>query len=178
MSMLSLQMMPTLLGQYRELGFLRRLRTTPASPRQLLTAVLLEMLAVSLVVGLVMLGLPLVVGVGHLPRLAIMALVLVPTAITFLAMGSFVAAVIPSSRVAGGVGAALSAVMWFFAGMWYPRALFPGWLAAIADWVPGGAAATAMTDAAAGTVHWQPFACFAIWAVVSLVGAARFFRWE
>lgn len=48
-SMMALQMLPTLLGQYRELGYLRRLRTTPVSPWQLLGAMVILMLLVTMV---------------------------------------------------------------------------------------------------------------------------------
>lgn len=59
-SMLALQMFPILLGQYRELGYLRRLRTTPASPWQLLGAMLVLMLSVTMAVGVIMVAVPLV----------------------------------------------------------------------------------------------------------------------
>ncbi|MDO5682419.1 MAG: ABC transporter permease [Propionibacteriaceae bacterium] len=178
-SMLALQMLPTLLGQYRELGYLRRLRTTPVSPWQLLGAMLVLMLGVTLAVGAIMVIIPLVVGVGDWTRAPAMLGVFVPATCTFLTLGALIAAVIPSSRVAGGMGAALAAVMWFFAGMWFPRAQFPAWLATVADWTPGGAAATAMTNVAVGGVPgWQPFVCLALWFGVSLFLAIRAFRWE
>lgn len=178
-SMLALQMFPILLGQYRELGYLRRLRTTPASPWQLLGAMLVLMLSVTMAVGVIMVAVPLVVGVGKIAQAPAILGVFLPTTLAFLAVGALIAAVIPSSRVAGGAGAALAAVMWFFAGMWFPRALFPDWLAAIAAWTPGGAAATAMADVAVGTgPGWQPFACLTVWFVAALVIAVRAFRWE
>ncbi|HLS34102.1 MAG TPA: ABC transporter permease [Brevibacterium sp.] len=178
-TLLALQMMPMFLGSYRESGFLRRLRATPAHPANLLTAIVLLVLAITLAVGLLILSLPLIVGVGDPVRLTVAALVLVPCAITFLALGAFLAAVIPNPRVASGVGAALAAVMWFFAGMWYPRAQFPDWLTTVADWTPGGAAATALTHTAHGLeVGWQPFVCLAVWTVAGLLVAVRTFRWE
>lgn len=177
--MMALQMLPVLLGQYRELGYLRRLRTTPVSPWQLLGAMLARMLLGTMAIGVLMVIVPLVVGVGEVGRAPAVLGVLLPTTAAFLAIGAVIAAVIPSSRVAGGAGAALGAVMWFFAGMWFPRALFPSWLSAIADWTPGGAAAAAMTDVAVGAAPgWQPFLCLALWFVVSLAIAVRAFRWE
>lgn len=178
-SMMALQMLPTLLGQYRELGYLRRLRTTPVSPWQLLGAMVILMLLVTMAIGVLMVVVPLVVGVGEVGRAPALLGVLLPTTAAFLAVGALIAAVIPSSRVAGGAGAALAAVMWFFAGMWFPRALFPDRLSAIADWTPGGAAAAAMTDVAMGSAPgWQPFLCLAFWLVIPLVIAVRAFRWE
>ena len=178
-TLLALQMMPMFVGSYRESGYLRRLRATPAHPASLLAAIVLMVLAIILAVGVVVLFLPLVVGVGDPGPLALAAIVLIPCAITFLALGAFLASIIPNPRVASGVGAAMAAIMWFFAGMWFPRAQFPGWLATLADWTPGGAAATLLTDAAHGQgLGWQPLACLTVWTVVSLWVSLRTFRWE
>jgi len=178
-SMLALQMMPMFIGQYRELGFLRRLRTTPAHPRDLLAAVLALVLAISVVVGLVLLTFPLMFGVGAVGRFALELLLLVLVAAAFLAFGSMLAGVIPNPRVASGVGAAAAAVMWFFAGMWFPRALFPDWLATISDWTPGGAAASVLGAAAAGqTIGVQPLLALGLWTVLGFAVAIRSFRWE
>lgn len=179
MTSLALQAMPTVLGQYRELGFLRRLRTTPAAPRQLLTAVLLLTFGVVMVVGVLMGAYPLFFGLGRASSLGWAVLVLVPASGAFLAVGAMLAAVIPSSRVAGGTGAALAAVMWFFAGMWFPRARFPDWLSRIADWTPGGATATALTQALQGQpLTWQPLVCLLLWTASCFMVAVYSFRWE
>lgn len=178
-TLLALQMMPMFLGSYRESGFLRRLRATPAHPANLLAAIVLMVLAIILAVGLVILFLPLVVGVGDAGYLAVAAFVLVACAITFLALGAVLSSVIPNPRVASGVGAAIAAVMWFFAGMWFPRAQFPAWLAEVADWTPGGAAATLLTSAAHGQdLGWQPFICLTVWTAVGVLVSVRTFRWE
>jgi len=170
--------MPMFIGQYRELGFLRRLQTTPAHPRDLLAAILALVLVISLVVGLVLLTFPLLFGVGVAGRLALQSLLLILVAASFLAVGSMLAAVIPNPRVASGVGAAVAAIMWFFAGMWFPRALFPGWLATISDWTPGGAAASVLGGAAAGqTIGAQPLLALGLWTLVGFVIATRSFRW-
>lgn len=179
MTLLALQVMPMTLGQYRELGFLRRLRTTPASPRQLLTAVLLLAFAVTIAIGVLMGVYPLFFGLGSATRLAWLVAALVPCSAAFLAVGAMLAAVIPNSRVASGVGAALAAVMWFSAGMWFPRAQFPDWLARIADWTPGGAAATALSQALlGGPFSWQPLVCLLVWTAGCFVVALCTFRWE
>lgn len=178
-TMLALQVLPMLVGQYRELGYLRRLRATPAHPWQLLAAMLTLILLLSLSVGVVMAVIPLVVGVGDVARLVLFVVALVPVCLSFLSVGALLAAVIANPRAASGVGAALAAVMWFFAGMWFPRAQFPDWLARLADWTPGGAAATLLTGAAHGTpVGWQPLVCLAAWAVACALIAVRTFRWE
>ena len=178
-TMLALQMMPMTLGNYRELGFLKRLRTTPAHPAQLLAAVLGLMLVMTMLVGAFLALFPLIFGLGQIGRALLMIVLLLPCAAAFLGLGALLAAVIPSPRVASGVGAALAAVMWFFAGMWFPRALFPEWLASGAAWTPGGAAASLLEQAAgAGTIAWQPLAILLGWAVLGFAIAIRTFRWE
>lgn len=178
-TMLALQMMPMFIGQYRELGFLRRLRTTPAHPRDLLAAILGLVLVISVVVGVVLLALPLVFGVGVVGRLGMQLVLLVLVATSFLGVGSMLAGVIPNPRVASGVGAAVAAVMWFFAGMWFPRALFPEWLASVSSWTPGGAAASVLDAAAAGqSIGAQSLLALGLWTVGGFAIAARSFRWE
>ncbi len=175
-SMLALQMMPMVLGNYRELGFLKRLRTTPAHPGNLLAAVLALMFAITALVGSLMVLFPLAFGVGQVGRQLLSLALLIPVAAAFLGLGSLLAAVIPNPRVASGVGAAIAALMWFFAGMWFPRAMFPDWLAGIADWTPGGAAATLLTTAASGgTLHrsrWSACSAGRRWASGSRCAAS------
>ncbi|MDJ1371534.1 ABC transporter permease [Gulosibacter molinativorax] len=175
----ALQIMPLILGQYRENGFLRRLRTTPVHPGQLLFAVLAMVFIVVVAASLFMLGFPMLFGEGSLSALPSQIFVMLVTAASILAVGTMLAAVIPSAKVASGVGAVVAIVMWFFAGMWVPRALFPDWVAAIADWTPGGAAATLMSNASLGIeLGWQPFLALVLWGVGSVLVALQTFRWE
>jgi len=176
---LALTVMPQIVGSYRELGVLKRLRTTPASPGALLTAVVGLMAAVSTVVTLIMVLVPAALGVGLPGNTAVFALMTVLSMLAFLALGAMLAAVIPSSRVASGIGSAVSVVMWFFAGLWFPRAQFPDWLLVIADLTPGGAAARGMLDATLGAaVGWQPIAVLVGWTLLGVAVAVRTFRWE
>lgn len=87
--------------------------------------------------------------------------------------------VLPIAKVASGVGAVVAIVMWFFAGMWVPRQVFPDWLARIADWTPGGASATLLTNAGIGAeLGWQPFVCLVLWGLGGFLVAVRTFKWE
>jgi ABC-2 type transport system permease protein len=176
---LALTYMPQLVGSYRELGVLKRLRTTPASPGALLTAIVGLMAAVSTGVALTMVLIPAALGVGLPGNTAVFALMTVLSMLSFLALGAMLSAVIPSSRVASGVGSAVAMTMWFAAGLWYPRAQFPDWLLAIADLTPGGAAARGMLDATYGaSVGWQPIAVLVGWTLLGVAVAVRTFRWE
>lgn len=181
-SMVGLVLLPQLLGDYRELGFLRRLRTTPASAADLLKACLTLMGALCLVAALVITVVPLLFGVpGAVSPLRYAVAVIASTA-AFLALGTVLSAVIPNPKAASGVGTAVAATQWFAAGMWYPRALFPEWLTTLTNLMPGGAAAQLMGDAMTGAgsateLGTGVLVCL-VWAVVGVVVALRTFRWE
>lgn len=175
----ALQIMPLILGQHRDNGFLRRLRTTPVNPGQLLIAVLAMVFLVVVGVCLFLLVFPLFFGEGKLSALPSQIIVMLITGLSLLAVGTMLAAVIPSTKVASGVGAVVAIVMWFFAGMWVPRQAFPGWLEAIANWTPGGAASTLINSASLGeTLAWQPFLCLVLWGLGGLLIAVQTFKWE
>lgn len=173
-------LVPSYLSTYRERGVLRRLATTPAPPRDLLTA----QLAVNL--GLLTAGsvLAVVAGVvafdvdwpGNVPGL-LLAFVLATFA--SFTIGLIIAAVSPNARVAQGIGMVVYFPMLFFAGVWTPGPTMPDTLRTIADFSPIGAASEAMLDAWLG--DWPTglhLAVLAGWAVVASVAATKLFRWE
>nr|NLD41222.1 ABC transporter permease [Actinomycetales bacterium] len=178
-SVLGLTVIPAILGSYRETGVLRRLRTTPASPATLLAALFVLVGLAGIVVAAlivlisVMFGVPLPQGLGWFVVAVLLSL------LAFLALGTVLAAVVPNPRAAAGIGNVVAALMWFFAGLWYPRALFPDWLATIANLTPGGAAATAMTDATLGSAVAPSLVIVLLgWTVLGGLVAVRTFRWE
>ena len=178
-SVIGLTVMPVILGTYRQAGILRRLRTTPASPATLLAALFVLMALAGVVVGVLIVGIPAVAGTGMPANLGWFALAAVGSLLAFLAVGALLAALVPNPKAAGGIGNVVAALMWFAAGMWLPRALFPDWLVTLTDLTPGGAAAQAMLDATQGTsVGWAPYAVLAAWTMVAGFAAARTFRWE
>lgn len=178
-SLLTVQGMPTILAQYRTDGVLKRLRTTPVSPAVLLGAVMISLGAVTLVVAVAMVAIPTVLGNPPPGNVLAFALVTVLSLGAFLSIGGLVSALATNPRMATGVGTVLTFVLWFFAGMWVPRSVFPELLARIADLTPSGAASGAMLDALHGS--WPSLAQIAVlvaWTVVPAAVAARAFRWE
>ncbi|HHW83373.1 MAG TPA: ABC transporter permease [Actinomycetales bacterium] len=178
-SILGLTVIPMILGSYREMGVLRRLRTTPSSPGSLLAALFTIVTVVGLVVALLIVVIPALFGAGLPQGIGLFALAAVLSLLAFVALGVLLASVVRNPKAAAGIGNVFAALMWFFAGMWYPRALFPQWLAAVADLTPGGAAATAMSQATLGLeVGWQPFVVLLVWTAAAGWLATRTFRWE
>lgn len=181
-SMVGLVLLPQLLGEYRELGFLRRLRTTPASASDLLKAFLGLMALLCLAAALFIAVVPLLFGVPAAVSSLRYTLAVVASTAAFLALGTVLCAVIPNPKAASGVGTAVAATQWFAAGMWYPRALFPEWLTTLANLLPGGAAAQLMSDAMIGAgsatgLGIGVLVCL-VWTVVGVAFALRTFRWE
>lgn len=178
-SMATLVILPQSLGSYRELGFLRRLRATPASPRDLLVAFLIFTAGLGVAVSLIIAVVPILFGVAAPKQPLTFGFAVLLGLAAFLAVGTMLSAVIANSRVAVGIGNIVAAVMWFAAGMWFPRAQFPDWLATITDLLPGGAAARLMGDAMVGApISWAAVGVCLAWAVVGAFVATRTFRWE
>ncbi|WP_432560389.1 ABC transporter permease [Granulicoccus sp. GXG6511] len=179
MTMAALVVLPQMLGSYRELGFLRRLRTTPTSPAALLAAYVIVTAVLSSIVSVVIAAGPRLFGAPAIQRPLSFAAAVIVALLPFLALGLMLCAIIPNPKAAAGIGNVVAAVMWFVAGMWFPRAQFPDWLLTLSDLLPGGAAATLMTDAMVGApISWQAVAVCLAWAVLGTVVAVRTFRWE
>jgi ABC-2 type transport system permease protein len=180
LAMVSIQSMPQVLATYREKGILRRLATTPARPVMLLGAQVAVMLAISIasaVLVTVMARILFEVPFRAHPLVYLVSFLLCAAAV--LAIGVFVAAVAPSGKAAGGIGAALFFPSMFLAGLWTPREVMPAILQRIGEVTPLGAGQAAMQAATVG--HWpalQSVVVVAAYLAVFGYGAARFFRWE
>lgn len=178
-SVLALQVLPTIVTQYREFGVLRRLRTTPVPAWHLLAAVVVLVLGLSVLMMVLLVLAPALAGLplpANLPAFAVSALL---ACLSFLAVGSLLCGVARTSRVAVGVGGFVAACMWFAAGMWLPRALFPPLLQSVSDLTPGGAAAHGMLSSIGG--DWPSLTDVLVllaWSVGGFWVAARTFRYE
>lgn len=178
-SVLALQVMPTIVTQYREFGVLRRLRTTPVPAWQLLAAIVVLVFGVTVVMAFLLVAVPALLGLPLPANLPAFALTAILGGCSFLAIGALLCGVARNSRVGSGIGGFVAFLMWFAAGMWIPRAIFPPALQIASDLTPGGAAAGGMLRAMAG--EWpQPMGVAVLvgWALVGFVVAARTFRFE
>ncbi|GGL87691.1 ABC transporter permease [Nakamurella endophytica] len=178
-AILAIQALPDVLTRYREMGVLKRLRTTPASPALLLVAQLVLVLGVSVLSTVVIVVVPAFLG-APLPRSPLLFLLAyLLSAWAFLGIGMVIASLFRNAKVAAGFGTVLFFVLQFFAGLWIQRPLMPGWMRGISDWTASGAASQALADAAAG--HWPRLLHIGVllgWGVVTSLLAVRLFRWE
>jgi ABC-2 type transport system permease protein len=179
-AMYALNSLPQLFATYREMGVLRRMRTTPVKPRVMLGAQLLMSLALSVVTMLVVLAVGRLVFDVRLPRQLPAYLVgYVLTALSMFAIGLLVASLAPTGKSAGAVGTLLFFPIVFFAGLWIPRDDMTDVLRTISDFTPLGAGVQSLQDAAAG--QWPQLLHLAVtlgWTIVAGGLAARYFRWE
>lgn len=180
LALLSISGMPMVLAGYREIGVLRRMKTTPAGPVRVLAAQLLATLAIAFTAMILLL----VVGrIGYhvpLPRQLggfIVAWLLAAAAL--MSVGLLVAALAPTGRTAQISGLLMFYPLMFFAGLWVPISkLSPAWQH-ISHATPGGAASEALTSASRGQwPTWLQLLTLAAYAAAFVVAAARLFRWE
>jgi ABC-2 type transport system permease protein len=178
-TLLAVQAMPDVLTRYREMGVLKRLRTTPVSPAVLLFAHLALILAVSLGCMLVMVIVPALIGATWPQNIAGFLLGYLLAAWALLGVGMVIASLFRNAKVAARFGTLLFFVLQFFAGLWLQRPLMPDWLRHISDFTPSGAAAQALTDSTGG--QWPSLlhlAVLAAWGVAMSAVAIRLFTWE
>ena len=178
-AMLSIQALPDVLTRYRELGVLKRLRTTPVSPSLLLMAQFLLIMTVSVVATAIMVVLPTFFGapLPHNPVGFVLSYLLVAWA--FLGIGMIISSLFRNAKVAAGFGTALFFVLQFFAGLWVQRPAMPDWMRHVSDLTPSGAASQALADSAAG--HWPQLLHLGVllaWGVATTAIAIKLFKWE
>ncbi|WP_327189914.1 ABC transporter permease [Streptomyces xinghaiensis] len=175
-----LQSMPAVLTGYRERGILRRLSTTPARPVSLLTAqiavhfgAILVAAAVALVVGRT------AYGVAFPQQPFGYALAFGTATLSALALGTVISAVSPSTKISNVLGSLVFFPAMFTAGVWVPVQVMSGTLRTVVELTPLGSAAQALRQASAGDwPDWTHLGVSGLWALVLVVAAARWFRWE
>ena len=179
-ALIGIQMLPAVLGAYREQGVLRRFATTPVRPVTLLaaqtaaslrTAVIAATLAITVV--RVVFGVPLPENfVGYL-----LSFLLCVAGV--FAIGLLIAAFAPSAKSANAIGTLLFFPSMFFAGLWTPREVMPGILQRIGDFTALGAGERALHETMTG--QWPNLLSATVltaYLVLFGLGAARLFRWS
>jgi len=179
MTLLAMQALPDVLTRYREMGVLKRLRTTPVSPVLLLLAQLVLMLSIAILCMVVMVVVPALVGASWPRDLGGFVVAYLLGAWAMLGLGMVIASSFHNAKVAAGLGSFLFFVLQFFAGLWVQRPNMPPWLRHISDLTPSGAAVQSLTDSTLG--QWPSalhLIVLVVWGVVTSRLAVRLFSWE
>jgi ABC-2 type transport system permease protein len=179
-ALLALLGLPIPLVNYRELGVLRRLSTTPVPPAWVLAAqaVVQGCVAVAGVAAVIVVS---IVAFGASAPASLPGLVLsvALTVAGLFAIGLLLAAVARTSTAVNVIGRVTFFPLMFFAGLWLPRALMPQLLLDVSNYTPLGAAVQAMqASMQTGFPPVAPLLVLAGYAVVFGYLARRFFRWE
>src|ERR1022692_1054451 len=172
--------LPNTLVRDREIGWLRRISTTPVHPSRLLAAQLildLVLAAVAIVIlivgGTVIFGAPLSVGIPFF----ILSLALAIAVI--FSLGLIVVALAPTQTIASAAGGVLFFALLFLSGLWVQPVQVGAPLSDIMWYSPSGAAVRAILYS---VFHATP----PVTTLVTLAGytllfsfvAVRYFRWE
>lgn len=178
-AMLAVTALPDVLTRYREMGVLKRLRTTPASPGLLLFAQLTLTTGVATLCAVLMVAVPTLFGAPWPQNLIGFVVSFVLATWAMLGIGMVIASLFRNAKVAAGFGTLLFFVLQFFAGLWIQRPLMPDWLRTISDFTPSGAGVQALTDSSFG--QWpaiQGILVLLAWGAVTSLVAVRIFKWE
>lgn len=180
LAMMALSVLPTVLATYREKGILRRMRTTPVHPVNVLAAQLIVNVAVAAVTAaFVLIAGAVFFDLGWPGNWAAFVVSFVLMTSALMSLGLLVAALAKTAKMATGIGMALFFPSMFFAGVWTPGDLMPEWARPIRDISPMGAGMESIQRAAAG--DWpEPIHLIAMAAATVVFGAiaSRTFRWE
>lgn len=172
--------LPNTLVRDREIGWLRRISTTPAHPSRLLAAQLIIDLAlaaaaivITMVGGTVVFGAPLTINVPFF----ILSLVLAIAEI--FSLGLIVAALAPTQTMASSIAGVLFFTLMFLSGLWVQPVQVGGPLQIIMWYSPSGAAARALLYSVFGQIPpVTTLVTLAGYTVVFAFVAVRYFRWE
>ena len=172
--------LPTTLVRDREIGWLRRVSTTPLHPSMLLAAqLIIDLVLAAAAVLIIILGGALVFGASlHVQILPFVISLLLSIAEIF-ALGLMLVALLPSQTVASAVSGGVIFVLMFLSGLWVQPAQVGDPLRTIMYSSPSGAAARALLDAVfTSSPSYAALLTMAIYTVMFGFIAIRSFRWE
>jgi ABC-2 type transport system permease protein len=178
--MIGLIGLPVSLVRDREIGWLRRISTTPVLPSKLLAAQV-TINTILAVVGFVILWIGSVFIFGLRAQVDIIGFVLslVLATVAMFSLGLVVAALAPSQGAATGITMGLLYPLLFFAGVYVPMQMLPEIFQTISGFTPVGAAVVALGDAMQGSFpSIVSLAVMAFYAVLLGYVAIRYFKWE
>ena len=171
---------PSTLVRDREIGWLRRISTTPVHPSQLLGAQLildLGLAAVAIIIaivgGTVIFGAPLTFDIPFFILSVALGIA------EIFSLGLVVVALVRTQSAAGIVGGVLFFVLLFLSGLWVQPDVVGGPLQVILLYSPSGAAVRALLYSVFGqTPPLTELAALIGYTLVFAFVAVRYFRWE
>jgi ABC-2 type transport system permease protein len=172
--------LPNTLVRDREIGWLRRISTTPVHPSRLLAAQLvldLVLAAAAIVIlivgGTAIFGAPLTVGIPFFILSIALAIAVI------FSLGLVLVALAPTQTVASATGGVLFFALLFLSGLWVQPVQVGAPLQDIMWYSPSGAAERAILYSVFNaTPPWTTLVTLAGYTLVFAFVAVRYFRWE
>lgn len=172
--------LPNTLVRDREIGWLRRVSTTPLHPSMLLAAQLIINLVLAAIATIIIIvGGALVFGASLHVQILPFALSLLLAIAEIFALGLMLVALAPTQAVASAVAGVVFFVLMFLSGLWVQPAQVGDPLATIMYYSPSGAAVRALLGAVIeGNVSYAALLTMVVYTVIFGFIAIRYFRWE
>lgn len=177
---LAIYSLPYTLVRDREVGWLRRVSTTPLSPQKLLLSLLIVNLVYGVMaVSIVILGSVYIFGAPLQINALYFAVSILLTILVMFSLGMLVAAVTPTQRIVQGLSGALFFPLLFFSGLWIQPVMVGEPLRSIMYYSPAGAAVRSLLY----SVFNQPppyleLIAMLVYFVIFITLAIRYFRWQ
>ena len=177
---ISISALPITIVRYREIGWLRRISTTPVPTWRVLAAQLVINLIFALATILIVIsGSELIFGASLTVGIPYFVLSTILSIAEIFSLGLVVAALVPSQTAVQGVTGGLFFLLLFLSGLWIQPAQVGGVLATIMYYSPAGAAVQALLYS---VFNYPPpltsiITMIVYTAVFSFV-SIRYFRWE
>jgi ABC-2 type transport system permease protein len=172
--------LPNTLVRDREIGWLRRVSTTPLHPSRLLAAQLvIDLILAAAAILLVILEGALVFGASLHVQILPFVVSLLLSIVELFAFGLLLVALVPNQAVAQPVSGVFTFGLMFLSGLWVNPAQIGDPLRTIMYYSPSGAAVKAVLDSAFnGSPSYAALLTMAVYAVIFGFLAIRYFRWE
>lgn len=172
--------LPNTLVRDREIGWLRRVSTTPLHPSRLLAAqLIIDLILAAAAVLVVLLEGALVFGASLHVQILPFAVSLLLAIVELFAFGLVLVALVPTQTVAQPVAGVATFALMFLSGLWVNPAQVGDPLQTIMYYSPSGAAVRAVLDSAFnGSPSYAALLTMAVYTLIFGFVAIRYFRWE
>ena len=172
--------LPNTVVRDREIGWLRRVSTTPLHPSRLLAAqLIIDLILAAAAVLIIIGGGALVFGASLHVQILPFGVSLVLAIVEIFTVGLVLVALVPTQTVAQPVAGLVTFGLMFLAGLWVNPAQVGDPLRTIISYSPSGAAVKAVVDSAFnGGPSYAGLLTMAVYTVIFGFVAIRYFRWE
>jgi ABC-2 type transport system permease protein len=172
--------LPNTLVRDREIGWLRRISTTPLHPSRLLAAQLvIDLIVAAAAVLVVLLEAKFAFGASLHVQILPFAVSLALSIVELFALGLVLVALVPTQAVSQPVAGVVTFGLMFLSGLWVNPAQIGDPLRTIMYYSPSGAAVKAVLDSAFnGSPSYAALLTMVVYTVIFGFLAIRYFRWE